>query len=244
MSRSYSLMMAALAGAFAVGAEVRAGNRLYVGNLPSTSGFTFVDKSTDPPTALQDVSVVLQDARTGTPQNPLGTLPTATTMGIVNPDPLGLGDAAFFDVFYTGPANDFPANSFFDVFMDFTQPGTNLRARGTVRVINPAASSIAVGLGNQFAGGPELDTLLEGHINPFQQGLSFSGLQVVQGTSPDPFATSFFDIFMELRFDGSGTIDPSVPLYRITLTGVPEPATMVLLLFAVAGWCLRRRRAP
>ena len=71
---------------------------------------------------MQDVSVVLQDVRTGTLQNPLGPLPTATTMGIVNPDPLGLGDAAFFDVFYDGPANDFPADSFFDVFVDFTHP--------------------------------------------------------------------------------------------------------------------------
>ena len=30
---------------------------------------------------------------------------------------------------------------------------------------------------------------------------------------------------------------------EVTLTAVPEPATLVLLMFAAAGWCLRRGRA-
>ena len=63
-----------------------------------------LDPSTNPPTPLQDVSFALQDARSGTPQNPPGPLATAATVGIVNPDPLGIGDAAIYDFICTGPA--------------------------------------------------------------------------------------------------------------------------------------------
>jgi hypothetical protein len=48
MSRRYPLTIAALAVVLAVGAEVQAGKKLYVGNLPSASGFALVDRSTDP----------------------------------------------------------------------------------------------------------------------------------------------------------------------------------------------------
>jgi hypothetical protein len=37
---------------------------------------------------------------------------------------------------------------------------------------------------------------------------------------------------------GGGSVEASHPQ-----TSVPEPATLVLLMFAAAGWCLRRGRA-
>lgn len=195
-----------------------------------------LNTSTNPPTPLQDVSFAIPDARAGTPQNPLGPpLATTATLETVNPDPVGIGDAALLDVYYTGPANDFPTDSFFDVFVDITLPDSISHARGTVRVINSAATSFTVGLGTEFSGSSdEMTTLLDGQINSAQPGLSFNGLQVVQGTSPDPFATSFFDVFVQLRFDGIGTINPNLPLFSITTSGVPEPATMGLATIGMA----------
>ena len=44
--------------------------------------------------------------------------------------------------------------------------------------------------------------------------------------------------FGEGMGDGGGSAGASP-----SQTGVPEPATLVLLMFAAAGWCLRRHRA-
>ena len=43
--------------------------------------------------------------------------------------------------------------------------------------------------------------------------------------------------------EGMGAGGGSAGAVALRQTGVPEPATLVLLMFAVAGWCVRRGRA-
>ena len=62
-----------------------------------------------------------------------------------------------------------------------------------------------------------------------------------------------FDLFDWTGVNPTGAFAVSSPyawdlsnLYttgEVTLTAVPEPATLVCLMFAAAGWCLRRGRA-
>jgi hypothetical protein len=67
----------------------------------------------------------------------------------------------------------------------------------------------------------------------------------VQPNPVEPNANSFFDIFTELTFDGSGTINPSLPLFTITMTApVPEPSDFVLAatgMAALIGYRQRRK---
>jgi hypothetical protein len=87
---------------------------------------------------LQDVAVTLNGAQAGTIQNPGGTLPASSSLGVVNPDSSGLGDAGFFDVYYDGLAGDFPASSFFDVFAEMSVPNSvpPQDGRGTYQASN------------------------------------------------------------------------------------------------------------
>lgn len=201
---------------------------------PEAIGFGLVDTSTDPATALQDINFSLNDARIGTVQNPGGTLPANLSGGLVNPGPDGLGDAGFFDVFYSGAPGDFPANSFFDIFTELTDPNTGQPAEmksGTVKFFNET-KGFGMVVSGHVPGSPEYFYSLTGEINPAQSGLSFADVPVVPGGGPP---TSFFDIFTELQFDGSGTINPNLPLFEMTLTPLPEPSTLILAAAGVAA---------
>lgn len=240
MTRSQLILVASLAGVVALAAEAQAGNKLFVGGLSWTSAdYGFVDTSTASPTVVMDVNLSLS-GRAGTLQNPGSTLPTSSSLGIINPGLDGLGDAGFFDVFYDGPAGDFPASSFFDIFTEITVPNSSPPQYGQssqksagdgdylqVRNFKVDISGIAA---------QDLDFLFE--INPNQTGLRFGASSLDQ-----PTPSSFFDIFTELQFDGPGSIDPSLPLFRITLTAVPEPSTWILAATgAVALMSVARKR--
>lgn len=195
-----------------------------------------VDPSTIPPTPLQYFKILLEDSGVGTPQNPLGPLAASATLGIVNPDPLGLGDAAFADIGWrlTG-SNENPVESFFHLVTQINDPGTGqptAMKKGTVKFFNESKGFSFV-VGGQAPGQPEFDYLLRGDINPAQTGLTFAGPPDVQGGGPT--FDSFFDIFTELHFDGSAPTNPNVPLFSLTLTQVPEPSTIVLAGVGLLG---------
>ena len=232
MSRTYLLRVFSLAVVIAVASftTTLATEKVVIEH----EGFQFVDPSTNPPTPLQDVAVTLNGAHAGTMQNPGSTLPSSSSLGIVNPDPAGFGDAAFFDVFYAGAPGDFPARSFFDVFTEMSDPNTGQPAEmksGVVKFFNEA-KGFGMVVSGHVPGSPEYFYSLTGEINPAQSGLSFADVPVVPGGGPP---ASFFDIFTELQFNGPGAINPNLPLFEITLTSVPEPSTIVLAAMAVVA---------
>lgn len=214
MTRSCLVLLAGLAGVSALAPEAQAGNKLFVGGLSwTTSDFAFVDKSIDPGTAVQDVSISLRDAHGGTSQNPGNTLPATSSVGIVNPGPDGLGDAGFFDVFYTGSPGDFPTSSFFNVLLDITDPDTGQAAatkKGTVKFFNEQKGFGFI-VNVQVPGAPEYSHSLTGEINPAQPGLSFMDLLTMRG-GPGGLNFDGIDVLPELHFDGTGSIDPALPL--------------------------------
>ena len=243
MRRTHFVLLASLTGMLALATEAQAGKKLYVGNLPYSSSdkVGVFDPSTSPATELQDVTISLNDARIGTMQNPGNPLPASSSLGIVNPGADGLGDAGFFDVFYTGAPGDFPASSFFDVFTEITDPNTGQPAEmksGTVKFFNET-KGFGMVVSGQVPGQPEYSYSLTGEINPAQVGLTFADVPVVPGGGPP---ASFFDIFTELQFDGSGTIDPNLPLFEMTLTPVPEPSTWILAALGTAALMALARR--
>jgi len=206
----------------------------------SQNGITLNSQSGGTITPVERLDIFLNTSRAGALQS------ASSSLGIVNPDSKGLGDASSFDVFYTGLAGDFPANSFFDIFVDITDPGNGqpgAMQKGTVKFFNEA-KGFGFDSSTRLGGTPEL--LLNSFsslINPAQTGLSFSDVQIVQSSTADPNANSFFDIFTQLQFDGSGTIDPNQPLFEITMTGnsVPEPSTLILAMVGVAALMARNR---
>jgi hypothetical protein len=234
VSRNHLVLFASLAGVLAFATDAQAGKKLYVGNLPysATDKVGIFDPSTSPATELQDVRISLNGAHIDNMQTPGAALPSSSSLGIVNPGPDGLGDAAFFDVFYTGAPGDFPANSFFDVFTEITDPNTGQPAEmknGVVKFFNEA-KGFGMLVSGHVPGEPEYLYSLMGEINPAQLGLKFANVPVVPGGGG-----SFFDIFTELQFDGTGSIDPNLPLFRLTLTPVPEPSTLILAAVSMAA---------
>lgn len=224
--------------------QAQAGHKLYVGSLSLTQGFTRADDSILPPTDLEDLALELPSSNEGTIGSPGASLPASFQLGVIDPDPGGLADAGLFDVYYDGAAGTFPSNSVFDLFTDFTYAGTKVRKKAKTKgpiIVNGGGVLRTVGT-TETPTGLELDTFFEGEINSSQPGLTFSDADVVQGISADPFATSFFDIFIELHHDGSGAIDPSQPLFRVTVTTVPEPSTFLLVGLGGVVLCPRRRR--
>lgn len=240
MTRSQPIIIAGLAVVVALASEARAGNKLFVGGLSwnTDDDFAFVDTSTDPARVVQDLSISLTDARAGTLLNPGSTLPTSSVLGIINLGPDDLGDAGFFDVFYAGLPGDFPTSSTFEVFLDIINPITGepvATNQGTVKKMSRGFGFVTFA---EEAGGAEYLYSISGEINPAQPGLSFSELLTRRG---EPVGLNFDGIVIlpELLFDGTGVIDPALPLFRITIANIPEPTTSALALVAL---CLVMRR--
>jgi hypothetical protein len=104
---------------------------------------------------------VLENAGAGTPQNPLGPWATSTTVGIVNPDPAGLGDAAqlITKAIVTGTGGDRPSEDFIVVRTQITDPGTGQPTaieNGMVKFFNESKGFGFVVRG-QAPGQPEFD---------------------------------------------------------------------------------------
>jgi hypothetical protein len=93
----------------------------------------------------------------------------------------------------------------------------------------------------EVSGETEYPFSISGEINPAQPGLSFSELLTMRG---DRAESNFdgIDILPELQFDGTGVIDPALPLFRITIASVPEPTTYALVLAAFCIVVGRRQR--
>jgi len=243
MTRSCLVLIASLTVVVALVSEAWASKRLFVGGLSwnTDDDLAFVDTSTDPARVVQDLSISLTDARAGTLLNPGSTLPASSSLGIVNLGPNDLGDAGFFDVFYAGLSGDFPTSSFFDMLLDITDPGTGQPAAtstGKVRFKNSKGFGFVATA--EVSGATEYLFSISGEINPAQPGLLFRELLTMNG---DRVELNFdgIGVLPELQFDGTGVIDPALPLFRITITSVPEPTTSAL---ALAALCLgvRRRR--
>jgi hypothetical protein len=248
MTRSHLVLIAGLAVVVALTTEARAGNKLFVGGLPwdTNEDFAFVDESTDPARVVHDVGISLTDAREGTLLNPGSTLPASSSLGIVNLGPDDLGDAGYFDVFYTGLSGDFPTSSFFDVLFNIIDRGTGQPAatnKGTVKFFNDSKGFGFISTGG-VPGAIGYSYSLTGEINPAQPGLSFSELLTRRG-EPGELNFDGIDVLPELHFDGSGSIDPTLPLFRITIASVPEPSTVLLAglgALSVITSARRRRR--
>jgi hypothetical protein len=227
--------------------QAQAGHKLYVGSLSLTQGFTHADDTILPPTDLEDIALDLPNAYEGTPDAPGASLPVSFQLGVINPDPGGFANAGFFDVYYDGTATTFPSSSVFDLFVDFTHPGTTTRKKGGIKKLDVdglVGPNTNAAIRTEAPTGLVLETLFTGNINSLQPGLAFADPEVVQGTSPDPFATSFFDILFKLEHDGSGLINPNLPLFRVTVTPIPEPSTLLLASLAGLLFCSRRRAHP
>lgn len=174
------------------------------------------------------------------------SLPFTHQMMIVNPDALGTGNgtAASLDVFLP---SGIPTRATIHLTDVYRVPDTLTRGVATPPVVHnhpldpdttdhqyfEAFSTI------QMPGNGAFDHVLIGEVNPDQPGLSISNLQVMQGTSL--MGDSFFDVFVEISFDGSSALNPALPVFWLTSAAqVPEPASLGVMAIALA--MLRRRR--
>jgi len=201
--------------------------------------------------ALEDYTPLVIAANAGNPNNPGPTLPHHEVLSVINPDPLGFGIAASMDVFHDGAPGSFPPSSFYHLTLDFTATGTPQSGTATLGEIQNGPSNPAT-LDRQYweadsliqlPGSPASLHTLIGETNTDQPGLLFSNLHIQPMPSFSPSGQSFFDIFVEIQYDGSAPIDPAQPIFWLT-TGaqVPEPTCLALASALTIGMLGRRRR--
>ncbi len=112
-----------------------------------------------------------------------------------------------------------------------------------------------------IVGGDDLDTSAYNDAvgtNPLYQGtgttgvnplyadrLALSNPQFTPGTNSDGSISSTFDLQFDLAYNGNGAIDPSTPLFEMSLdfADLPEPSLLGLALLASPLFLLQRRRA-
>jgi len=155
--------------------------------------------------------------------------PVAIPVHLSLNDPGVPGPSSFFDVFCDAPAQNFPAQSFFDIFTEITLPDGVTTPPVQLPPVNdfPAKSffDIFVEIDLPSLGTHELHL----HGDAMQPGLTF-----MPPTDSARGPSSFFDIFTEL--DAGAQINPTMPLYRVTMTSqsVPEPSTLALVAIGAA----------
>ncbi|HEY1599238.1 MAG TPA: hypothetical protein VGG64_06520 [Pirellulales bacterium] len=152
------------------------------------------------------------------------------------------GDSISFDVFYDGLAADFPANGSLDLHFQVTPPSglspsgltvSDLAATGSFPGSDFDASGLLIA---QWAG--------THHFAMSTGGKAFVTITGV--TSGHVGLSSSFDVFTDLSRSNGSTIDPTQPLFNVTLTSqnVPEPDSILLAAFGfdgVVGWRWKRR---
>lgn len=202
---------------------------------------------TSPTTPILDLNSDVTMAFAGVPGNPGAPIPTHSSMMVFEPNVEGHHDACSFDVFADlPPVGAYPINSFFDVFVDITAPDGGPRGQASILSIAPSVggSEFLAELLVQAPGQlPWVHSLIV-EANPDQPGLSLASVDLVQNSALPLTANSFFDVFVELTYDGSSPLDLNQPLFWVTNSAlVPEPTTILGSLLGTAGILLMRKRA-
>ena len=182
--------------------------RIGVLNSPETGG-----------SMIQTEMVSLSLTGRGPQDTPVTARPRAD-----NRDRSGLQTDSFFDVFFE--VDSFPANSFFNIFVEVESHGNGDSDED--RDVDGNDTLLTVG----YASGAQQTLLLEFRPGP--------GLQISDAHFP---AESFFDVFVEIDLLGAATFNRNQPVLEVRMTGqytIPEPATLSLL--ALGGLALIRRR--
>jgi hypothetical protein len=186
----------------------------------------------DPAIPVEILALSLRSARSADPPDPVLPIDIGTT------DRFGQHVKIDF-VLGLVPDDGLPDSSFFDVFFDVRQHPDSRVA--PVLGIDPTPFTPGSSFFDVF-----FDVTLDGigtvhHLAHFEtlQPLAFSGVNVTGPQSP-AFGASF-----TLDRTG-GALDPSNPLFSLTITGnaVPAPGTLALLAIACAALASRRRWPP
>jgi hypothetical protein len=198
------------------------------------TNISVLDERTGAPTALAVIAIDL-------PLHGDRGLPAIPGHIVVNP---ATGSSISFDVFYDGLSGDFPANGSLDLHFQVTPPAglpstglalSGLETSGPFPGADFGASGLLIA---QWAG-----------THHFAMSSKGTGSKTFTSVTPSfDGVSSFFDIFADLSLPGGSSVDPTQPLFNVTLTSqsVPEPTSVVPaasgLLGLVAVACGRRQR--
>lgn len=207
------------------------------------------------PIHTEDVTTILEELAAGDPETPGSSVPGHIELGDAGGPGAGTpGAEALLEVFFDGLPIDFPPFTFSDLSFDIKNPdGTS----GTLLPISPGGPTLVdiecdvVGCDITFdvSLNPVYPHQLHAEIDPSQTGLSFVAASAAVGP-PGPTENSFIDVFFELKLTG-GPIDPSQPLFTVTMTSQtpasifalpPVGLAMLVALLLVATLLLIRRR--
>lgn len=177
-----------------------------------------------------------------------GTLPSSGAMMIVNPaaDGTGSGEAASYDVF--APSGLTSGPNTLHLTDAYGLPDSLIRGIASQPMVQNHPTDPTTTDHQYFEafttiempGSPGFDHVLIGEVNPDQPGLSLTNLNVA--LRPSLVGDSFFDVFVEISYDGSAPLNPALPVFWLTSAAqVPEPGCITILALTSVG-LLRRLR--